>query len=81
MTSVRGSMDNPRKKEKTEMNTAPPPQWEKWCKRKGHGLQLSDSPLPKMLLQASLYYISRVMERIHGMGIKAYTFNNWSYML
>ncbi|KAL0662916.1 hypothetical protein Bca4012_099753 [Brassica carinata] len=35
MTSVRGSVDNPVKKEKTEMNTAPPPsQWEKWCKRK-----------------------------------------------
>ncbi|KAH0943105.1 hypothetical protein HID58_002742 [Brassica napus] len=60
MTSVRGSVDNPVKKEKTEMNTAPPPsQWEKWCKRKGHGLQLSDSPLPEDASpQASLYYIS-----------------------
>ncbi|KAG2289341.1 hypothetical protein Bca52824_048945 [Brassica carinata] len=58
MTSVRGSVDNPRKKEKTEMNTAPPPQGEKWCKRKGHGLQLSDSPLPKMLLRsATLLYL------------------------
>ncbi|WZZ66491.1 hypothetical protein YC2023_077861 [Brassica napus] len=47
MTSVRGSV-------------APPPsQWEKWCKRKGHGLQLSDSPLPEDASpQASLYYIS-----------------------
>uniref|UniRef100_A0A0D3C404 GRF-type domain-containing protein n=1 Tax=Brassica oleracea var. oleracea TaxID=109376 RepID=A0A0D3C404_BRAOL len=60
MTSVRGSVDNPVKKEKTEMNTAPPPsQWEKWCKGKGHGLQLSDSPLPEDASpQASLYYIS-----------------------
>lgn len=60
MTSVRGSVDNPVKKEKTEMNTAPPPsQWEKWCKRKGHGLQLSDSPLPEDASpQTSLYYIS-----------------------
>ncbi|KAF3593413.1 hypothetical protein DY000_02023288 [Brassica cretica] len=60
MTSVRGSVDNPVKKEKTEMNTAPPPsQWEKWCERKGHGLQLSDSPLPEDASpQASLYYIS-----------------------
>ncbi|XP_033140709.1 uncharacterized protein LOC117131875 [Brassica rapa] len=60
MTSVRGSVDNPVKKEKTEMNTAPPPsQWEKWCKRKDHGLQLSDSPLPEDASpQASLYYIS-----------------------
>ncbi|KAG5411769.1 hypothetical protein IGI04_008088 [Brassica rapa subsp. trilocularis] len=60
MTSVRGSVDNPVKKEKTEMNTAPPlSQWEKWCKRKGHGLQLSDSPLPEDASpQASLYYIS-----------------------
>ncbi|XP_013594646.1 PREDICTED: uncharacterized protein LOC106302743 [Brassica oleracea var. oleracea] len=60
MTSVRGSVDNPVKKEKTEMNTAPPLlQWEKWCERKGHGLQLSDSPLPEDASpQASLYYIS-----------------------
>ncbi|KAG2264354.1 hypothetical protein Bca52824_071433 [Brassica carinata] len=59
MTSVRGSVDNPRKKEKTEMNTAPPPQWEKWCKRKGHGLQLSDSPLQKMLLRRRHFIISQ----------------------
>ena len=60
MTSFQGSVDNPVKKEKTEMNTAPPPsQWEKWCKGKGHGLQLSDSPLPEEASpQASLYYIS-----------------------
>ncbi|KAH0903144.1 hypothetical protein HID58_042647, partial [Brassica napus] len=51
-----GSMDNPVKKEKIEINTAPPPsQWEKWCQ----GLQLSDSPLPQDASpQASLYYIS-----------------------
>ncbi|KAH0873435.1 hypothetical protein HID58_070797 [Brassica napus] len=68
MTSVRGSVDNPVKKEKIEINTAPPPsQWEKWCKGKGQGLQLSDSPLPQDASpQASLYYISEVMERIHG---------------
>ncbi|KAG2271439.1 hypothetical protein Bca52824_065994 [Brassica carinata] len=59
MTSMR-FMDNSVKKEKTEMNTAPPPQGEKWCKGKGHGLQLSDSPLPKKLLrEAPLYYISK----------------------
>ncbi|KAH0897020.1 hypothetical protein HID58_046588, partial [Brassica napus] len=56
MTSVRGSVDNPVKKEKIEINTTPPPsQWEKWCQ----GLQLSDSPLPQDASpQASLYYIS-----------------------
>ncbi|KAF2595513.1 hypothetical protein F2Q70_00043549 [Brassica cretica] len=43
-----------------KINTAPPPsQWEKWCKGKGQGLQLSDSPLPQDASpQASLYYIS-----------------------
>ncbi|KAH0860371.1 hypothetical protein HID58_088632, partial [Brassica napus] len=59
MTSFQGSVDNPVKKEKIEINTAPPPlQWEKWCKGKGQGLQLSDSPLPQDAYpQASLYYI------------------------
>uniref|UniRef100_A0A0D3AMY1 DUF1985 domain-containing protein n=1 Tax=Brassica oleracea var. oleracea TaxID=109376 RepID=A0A0D3AMY1_BRAOL len=34
MTSVRGSVDNPVKKEKIEINTTPPPsQWEKWSTR------------------------------------------------
>ncbi|KAG2280842.1 hypothetical protein Bca52824_052062 [Brassica carinata] len=49
MTSVRGSVDNPVKKEKIEINTTPPPsQWKK-C----------DSPLPQDASpQASLYYIS-----------------------
>ncbi|KAH0894462.1 hypothetical protein HID58_056891, partial [Brassica napus] len=52
MTSVRGSVDNPVKKEKIEINTAPPPsQWEKWCKGKGQGLQLSIHHCPKMLLR------------------------------
>ncbi|KAH0894559.1 hypothetical protein HID58_056988 [Brassica napus] len=72
MTSVRGSVDNPVKKEKTEMNTAPPPSQGR------NGAKEKRFTIARRCFSAgvTLLYLRRVMERIHRMGIKAYTFNN-----
>ncbi|KAG2267108.1 hypothetical protein Bca52824_074187 [Brassica carinata] len=58
MTSVRGLVDNPRKKEKTEMNTAPPPQGEKWCEEKVMDFSLAIHHCRRCFSAAPLYYIS-----------------------